>query len=115
MTVKLLTHDQIVVLKFFEIHEAGAMRMGGKWIWEKDIRSNPALAANSSLIGPTNCGSRNCCASGRPNGQTTRCCNDPARSGRLHHHRRMAVHECISDCLAVAAQTRGEWEWLKKR
>ena len=37
-----LTTEQQVVLAFF--HDAGAMRLAGKWVWADDIRNDPALA-----------------------------------------------------------------------
>ena len=39
-----LTTEQHVVLAFFDAHDAGAMRLAGKWVWADDIRNDPALA-----------------------------------------------------------------------
>ena len=39
-----LTTEQQVVLAFFDAHDA-AMRCMGRWVWAKEIRRDPDLAA----------------------------------------------------------------------
>ena len=40
-----MTTEQLVVLAFFDCHDAKAMRFEGRWVWADDIRRDPQLAA----------------------------------------------------------------------
>jgi hypothetical protein len=40
-----LTTEQLVVLAFFDAHDAAAMRSRGRWVWATQILHSPDLAA----------------------------------------------------------------------